>query len=67
MSNPTLFPNDPLLTESEAAEALNCSVHTLRRRRKDGKGPKRVQVGDKVFRYRMSSLRAYVEENTEAQ
>lgn len=47
---------DDLLRVKEAAAFLNVSVSYLRRRAKDGTGPKRTELSNQVVRYRVSDL-----------
>lgn len=60
-------PDDPLLTELEAASYLNISVYWLQKVRSQGRpGPAVTYVGAAV-RYRRSSLERYLQANTSQQ
>lgn len=50
-----------LLTEHEAAEALNVAVRTLRNWRSLRKGPRWVRIGQRMARYRRDDLLAFIE------
>lgn len=50
-----------LLTRPEAAEMLGLAPQTLANWASMGKGPRRVIVGSRSTRYRLSDLTAYVE------
>ena len=49
------------LTSAEAAEFVNTSVETLKRRRLDGTGPKYLRINPSVVRYRLVDLIEYQE------
>lgn len=52
---------DPLLNEGEAAALLTCSPGLLRKwRHKRSGGPRVVQLGRWLVRYRLSDLNAFV-------
>jgi excisionase family DNA binding protein len=51
-----------LYTEGDAARTLNCSKATLRRMRREHRGPRWTRVG-RLIRYPVSWLREYVERN----
>lgn len=53
--------NRVLLNTKEAAEVLRMSAISLHRWRGQGKGPKFVELGRKIY-YRPSDLDAYLEE-----
>lgn len=51
---------DRLLTRAEAAELLGLATQTLSNWASTGKGPRRVTVGSRSTRYRLSDLNAYM-------
>ena len=55
-----ILPGD-LLTEQEAAAALNCAVRTLRNWRALRKGPRYRKIGARLVRYRRGDLLAFIE------
>ena len=59
------IPTDPdlLLTEVQAADALNLSVRTLQAWRPQGVGPAFVKAG-RAIRYRRRDLHAWIDANT---
>lgn len=50
-----------LLTEQEAAVALNCAVRTLRNWRALRKGPRFRKIGERIVRYHRSDLEAFID------
>ena len=50
-----------LLTESEAAAALNVRVNTLSNWRWKGEGPRWVRIGKRCVRYPRADLEAFIE------
>lgn len=50
-----------LLTESEAAEALNVAVRTLRNWRSLRKGPRWVRIGQRIVRYKRADLLTFID------
>lgn len=57
-----LFPTLDDWTNTEgAARALGIQASTLREWRNAGKGPPHVKINHKVFRYRISAIRAWLE------
>jgi predicted DNA-binding transcriptional regulator AlpA len=56
--------NDQLLTHQEASARCRMSVTTLFERVKEGKGPRRIKVGGKVF-YRPGDLDEWLAEHIE--
>jgi predicted DNA-binding transcriptional regulator AlpA len=62
---PSLIPiaEDRLLTTSQAAERLGLRTETLKKYRKatsPTRGPKYVRLNDRVVRYKLSELVAYI-------
>lgn len=57
----TAIPDLGLVTIEEAADALRISRWTLRRLHQQGKGPRAIRVGGKVF-YRRADLEAFIAE-----
>lgn len=55
--------NKILLTTKEAAEVLRVSAISLHRWRGQGKGPKFIELGRKIY-YRPGDLDAYLDEMT---
>lgn len=51
------------MKQPAAAEYLGVSEQTLARMRSEGKGPRYVKLGGRVF-YRRTDLEAYIESNT---
>lgn len=59
-----LNPNS-LLSTSQAAHYLDCSLDTLRRWRRQNRGPKFVRLGSRrLVRYQVQDLDAFVEAQT---
>lgn len=56
--------NEPLLTESEAADFLGVSVRSLQNWRALGKAPKFYKYGYKGVRYRLAELIKWLESRT---
>jgi excisionase family DNA binding protein len=54
-----------VMLDTEAAELLNMSVHTLRKMRCQGTGPAYRKLGRSV-RYAMSDLQSYIEKSAVA-
>jgi hypothetical protein len=64
-AHPSLIPitEDRLLTTSQAAERLGLRTETLKKYRKATSptvGPKFVRLNDRVVRYKLSDLVAYI-------
>lgn len=57
----TTVNTERLLTRPEAAELLGLAPQTLANWASMGKGPRRVIVGSRSTRYRLSDLTAYME------
>ena len=57
----TAVNTERLLTRPEAAAMLGLAVQTLANWASAGIGPRRVRVGARACRYRLSDLLAYVE------
>ena len=53
-------PPEALLTASETAQYLRCSLRTLDRERADGRGIPYVRIGGRI-RYRRADVEAFVE------
>lgn len=51
-----------VMTPAEAAEFLSLTVDTLFRYRKDAKGPRYCQTGDRTVRYLREDLVAWLKE-----
>jgi hypothetical protein len=51
---------DTLVTESAASEVLSVPVPTLRRWRRLRIGPEFVKLGDRLVRYRVGALEAFI-------
>jgi len=51
---------DPMLNTHEAAAVLNCSASTLNKKRCKGGGPPFTYIGEKLVRYPLSGLKAYI-------
>lgn len=49
-----------IYNESEAADYLGLSAHTLRTWRSEGKGPRYLQLEGRTIRYTLSELNAYL-------
>ena len=56
----------PLLNDTQAAEVLGLSIHTLRIWRHQSKGPSFIKLGRSV-RYDPADLRRFVEESRVSQ
>ena len=66
MNKPAFLSDDNrVLTEAEAAKALNISVATLRRMRTAGIGPPRTQLSSRRYGYLSHVLREHLARNTE--
>lgn len=50
----------PLLSEIDVAERFGLSVHTLRKWRWAGRGPRFLKVGGRAVRYREEDLTAFL-------
>ena len=57
---------DQLITEPEYAALVKRSLASVRRDRRQGKGPRHVRVGG-VIRYRVSDIEAFLSRNSSAQ
>ena len=59
---------DPLqvIPEREAADVLNLSVDTLRRRVRDGTGPIRIALSERRIGYRRGDLAAWLDQRASA-
>lgn len=53
--------NEELLQTAEAAQEIHMSPFWLHKERSQGRGPRFIRIGRKVF-YRPSDLRAWLEE-----
>jgi hypothetical protein len=62
-SAPSIIDHDVLLTEVQAADALNLSVRTLQSWRPKGRGPSFVRAG-RAIRYRKRDLYAWMDAHT---
>jgi len=62
MQKQQLSVRTPLLTEKQAGEFLTRSLSSLRRDRRNGRGPTYIRLGRSV-RYRLADLEAYLEAN----
>jgi predicted DNA-binding transcriptional regulator AlpA len=51
-----------VIDEHEAAEVLNLSVDTLRRRVRDGTGPKRIALSTRRVGYRVGDLQVWLDQ-----
>lgn len=51
----------PLLTELEAADYLKVSIRTLQNWRHRGGGPKYTKLNNRMVRYRISQLEAWLD------
>jgi excisionase family DNA binding protein len=49
------------IAEREAAAYVGLSVHTLRRWRSDGKGPKYCKIGARAIRYTRADLDEFMD------
>lgn len=56
----TTVNTERLLRRAEAAAMLNLKVQTLANWASAGKGPRRVRVGARAVRYRLSDITAYM-------
>lgn len=52
--------DDDFLTPNEVADRLRVSMSALRAWRREGIGPKPVQFGPQVFRYRRGDVEAWI-------
>jgi predicted DNA-binding transcriptional regulator AlpA len=66
MTGVTEHKTDPILTRQEVAGRLRISVRTLSRLEASGKLPPRIQISDRVFGYRYSSIERFLAERTGA-
>jgi prophage regulatory protein len=57
--------DDRVVREVEAARICGFSIYTLRRRIKDGTGPKRIRLSPKRIGYRLSDLHNWLDSMTE--
>jgi len=55
---------EQVLTKSETAKLLRCSVETLDRLHRQGRGPERVYVGSQV-RYRLAKVIEFLDSSSE--
>jgi predicted DNA-binding transcriptional regulator AlpA len=55
---------EPLLKPFEAAELLSCSLHVLGYMRRNSRGPRYIQLGRNLFRYRKSDIMRWIQEQT---
>jgi predicted DNA-binding transcriptional regulator AlpA len=55
-----------LLTEPQAARLCCVPVRTLARWRREGRAPPHVLLGDRVLRYRVADVIAYLERHLRA-
>ena len=53
----------PLLNELDVAKRFDLSVHTLRKWRWAGRGPRFLKVGGRAVRYREEDLMAFLAAN----
>jgi predicted DNA-binding transcriptional regulator AlpA len=56
--------DDPIRTRSEAAQMMRISVRTLKRMEAQGRMPPRINITERIFGYRDSALRAYLDART---
>jgi len=55
-----IVPSRILLNENDAANYLALSVHTLRRWRVLGHGPRFLKIGTKAVRYAMADIEEFI-------
>jgi len=64
--SPEDFKANQFVTESGAAALLGVSHMTLRRMDERGEGPPRLKLSDRMVRYRLADIEAWVAEQTGA-
>lgn len=58
--------SDPLLSTTELHARTGVKPRTWERWRLEGKGPQFVRVGDRLVRYRLSAVEAWLRQNERA-
>lgn len=53
-----------LFSADEVCSLLSVSIHTLRRWRREGRGPRYVRLAQNVVAYRATDIYAWIEDNT---
>jgi predicted DNA-binding transcriptional regulator AlpA len=61
----SIFPDDCIISEKEAAKVSGLSVATFRRLEYAGKGPAVTRLSERRKGYRLDKLRAWLDAHTE--